>query len=82
MINIFVILEYIKMENMYYFSQGRLIHNIPYKKFVDPTGMNEAKEAKEEKDIHSVNSKKKDNRYNIFNFQIFYPIRLRYKYYL
>lgn len=65
------------MENIYYFSQGRLIHNVPYTKFVDPKGMNETKNTKEE--IHSTNSKTKDNGYNIFNFQIFNPSRLRYK---
>ena len=66
------------MENTYYFSQGRLIHNIPYKKFVDPKGMNEANDIN--KEIHSVNnSKTKDSGYNIFNFQIFNPSRLRYK---
>jgi hypothetical protein len=64
------------MQNMYYFSQGRLIHNVPNKKFVDPKGMNEANETN---DKHSGNSKTKDNGYNIFNFQIFYPSRLRYK---
>lgn len=65
------------MENIYYFSQGRLIHNVPYTKFVDPKGMNEAKDINEE--IHSANSKTKDSGYNIFNFQIFNPSRLRYK---
>jgi hypothetical protein len=62
---------------MYYFSQGRLIHNVPYTKFVGPKEMNETKNTKEEKD--SMNSKTKDNGYNIFNFQIFNPSRLRYK---
>jgi hypothetical protein len=61
------------MENMYYFSQGRLIHNVPYTKFVDPKEMNETN------DKHSVNSKTKDSGYNIFDFQIFNPSRLRYK---
>lgn len=61
------------MENIYYFSQGRLIHNVPYTKFVDPKGINDTKDA------HNTNSKTTDNGYNIFNFQIFNPSRLRYK---
>ena len=61
---------------MYYFSQGRLIHNVPYTKFVDPKGINDTKEAK---DTHNTNSNTKDSGYNIFNFQIFNPSRLRYK---
>lgn len=65
------------MENTYYFSQGRLIHNVPYTKFVDPKRINETKNTNEE--IHSVNNKTKDSGYNIFNFQIFNPSRLRYK---
>ena len=65
------------MENTYYFSQGRLIHNVSYTKFVDPKGMNEANDINEE--IHNANSKTKDSGYNIFNFQIFNPSRLRYK---
>jgi hypothetical protein len=64
------------MENMYYFSQGRLIHNAPSTIFVDPKIINKTKDTKEEKD---VNIKSNDIGYKIFNFQIFNPSILRYK---
>ena len=64
------------MENIYYFSQGRLIHNVPYTKFVDPKGINDTKD---DKDTNNTNSETKDSGYNIFNFQIFNSSRLRYK---
>jgi len=67
------------MENIYYFSQGRLIHNVPYTKFVDPKGINDTKDDKDIKDTNNTNSNTKDSGYNIFNFQIFNPSRLRYK---
>ena len=67
------------MENIYYFSQGRLIHNVPSTKFVDPKGINDTKDAKDDKNTHNTNSNTKDIGYNIFNFQIFNPSRLRYK---
>jgi hypothetical protein len=57
------------MEDIYYFSQGRLIHNVPYKKFVDTTDIKEVKNVKE------VNEKKN----NIFNFKVFNASILRYK---
>ena len=36
------------MEDIYYFSQGRLIHNVPYKKF------EKTKDTKEIKEIMSI----------------------------
>ena len=57
------------MEDIYYFSQGRLIHNVPYKKFVDT------------KDVDNVKDKViNDNKgKSIFNFKIFNASILRYK---
>jgi hypothetical protein len=67
------------MEDIYYFSQGRLIHNLPYKKFIDPKELNKTNDVIQEKELHNINSKPKDIKSKIFNFQIFYPSILRYK---
>jgi hypothetical protein len=60
------------MEGSYYFSQGRLISNYPYKN--DNT--------KETKDTDKENKDKNDDWMKIFKgykFQIFSPSILRYK---
>jgi hypothetical protein len=59
------------MEDIYYFSQGRLIHNVPYKKFVDTNVM----VMKDTTDVKEVNEKNN----NIFNFKVFNASILRYK---
>lgn len=58
------------MEDIYYFSQGRLIHNVPYKKFVD------TKDVDNVKDLKDTNDNKGKS---IFNFKIFNASILRYK---
>ena len=60
------------MEDIYYFSQGRLIHNVPYKKFEKTKETTEIKDTKDVKD-----SNNKGN--NLFNFKIFNASILRYK---
>lgn len=57
------------MEDIYYFSQGRLIHNVPYKKFEN------TKEIKDKKDVNDANNKGN----NLFNFKIFNASILRYR---
>ena len=51
------------MEDIYYFSQGRLIYNVPYKKIEEITDVNDANN--------------KGN--NLFNFKIFNASILRYR---
>ena len=63
------------MEDIYYFSQGRLIHNVPYKKFVDTKETKETKETKDKKDVNDANNKGN----NLFNFKIFNASILRYR---
>jgi hypothetical protein len=65
------------MEDIYYFSQGRLIHNVPYKKFVDTNVMvmKDTTDIKEVKNVKEVNEKNN----NIFNFKVFNASILRYK---
>jgi hypothetical protein len=58
------------MEGTYYFSQGRLIHNVSSKKNGDII-----KDIADFKDIS--NSNNKDN--SIFNFKVFNASFLRYK---
>ena len=60
------------MEDIYYFSQGRLIHNVPYKKFEKTKETTEIKDTKDVKD-----SNNKGN--NLFNFKIFNASILRYR---
>lgn len=60
------------MEDIYYFSQGRLIHNVPYKKFENTK---ETKEIKDKKDVNDANNKGN----NLFNFKIFNASILRYR---
>ena len=72
------------MEDIYYFSQGRLIHNVPYKKFVDTNVMKDTTDIKEVKDIMEVKEVKEVNEVNekgnnILNFKIFNASILRYK---
>ena len=57
------------MEDIYYFSQGRLIHNVTYKKFEN------TKEIKDKKDVNDANNKGN----NLFNFKIFNASILRYR---
>lgn len=66
------------MEDIYYFSQGRLIHNVPYKKFVDTKDVNVMMDTK---DVDNVKDKViNDNKgKSIFNFKIFNASILRYK---
>ena len=60
------------MEDIYYFSQGRLIHNVPYKKFEKTK---DTKEIKDKKDVNDANNKGN----NLFNFKIFNASILRYR---
>ena len=60
------------MEDIYYFSQGRLIHNVPYKKFEKTK---ETTEIKDKKDVNDANNKGN----NLFNFKIFNASILRYR---
>ena len=60
------------MEDIYYFSQGRLIHNVPYKKF---ESTKETTEIKDKKDVNDANNKGN----NLFNFKIFNACILRYR---
>jgi hypothetical protein len=66
------------MEDIYYFSQGRLIHNVPYKKFVDTKSVKDMKDLIEVdnfKDMKEPVNKCK----SILNFKIFNASILRYK---
>ena len=64
------------MEDIYYFSQGRLIHNVPYKKFENTKETKETKETKDKKDVNDANNKGN----NLFNFKkIFNASILRYR---
>jgi len=65
------------MEDIYYFSQGRLIHNVTYKKFVDTKDVNvkDLIEIDNVKDMKETANKCK----SIFNFKIFNASILRYK---
>lgn len=66
------------MEDIYYFSQGRLIHNVPYKKFEktkDTKEIKEIKDVKNTKDVKDANNKGN----NLFNFKIFNASILRYR---
>jgi len=65
------------MDDIYYFSQGRLIHNVPYKKFVEIKSVNNAMDINDAKDVNDV--KKNDKKKSIFNFKIFNASILRYK---
>jgi hypothetical protein len=60
------------MEDIYYFSQGRLIHNVSYKKIENTK---ETKEIKDKKDVNDANNKGN----NLFNFKIFNASILRYR---
>jgi hypothetical protein len=65
------------MEDIYYFSQGRLIHNVPYKKLVDTKSVNvkDLMEIDNVKDMKEPANKCK----SILNFKIFNASILRYK---
>ena len=63
------------MEDIYYFSQGRLIHNVPYKKFEKTKEIKEIKDVKNTKDVKDANNKGN----NLFNFKIFNASILRYR---
>jgi hypothetical protein len=65
------------MDDIYYFSQGRLIHNVPCKKFVETKSVNNAMDINDAKDV--INVKKNDKEKSIFNFKIFNASILRYK---
>ena len=70
------------MDDIYYFSQGRLIHNVPYKKIVKTKSVkeksvNDAMDINDAKDV--INVKKNDEEKSIFNFKIFNASILRYK---
>jgi hypothetical protein len=65
------------MDDIYYFSQGRLIHNVPYKKFVETKSVKDAMDINVAKDVNDVNKNDKDK--SIFNFKIFNASILRYK---
>ena len=71
------------MDDIYYFSQGRLIHNVPYKKFVEIKSVKDAMDINDAKDVNDVNDvndvKKNDKKKSIFNFKIFNASILRYK---
>lgn len=65
------------MDGSYYFSQGRLISNYSYSKYVDKND-----DTKETKDTDKENKDKNDDWMKIFKgykFQIFSPSILRYK---
>lgn len=67
------------MEDIYYFSQGRLIHNVTYKKFVDIKSVNvnvkDLMEIDNVKDMKEPANKCK----SILNFKVFNASMLRYK---
>jgi hypothetical protein len=63
------------MEDIYYFSQGRLIHNVSYKKIENTKETKETKETKDKKDVNDANNKGN----NLFNFKIFNASILRYR---
>ena len=65
------------MEDIYYFSQGRLIHNIPYKKFVETKSVKDSIDINDAKNVNDV--KKNDKGASTFNFKIFNASILRYK---
>jgi hypothetical protein len=65
------------MDDIYYFSQGRLIHNVPYKKIVKTKSVKDAMDINDAKDV--INVKKNDEEKSIFNFKIFNASILRYK---
>ena len=65
------------MEDIYYFSQGRLIHNIPYQKFVETKSVKDAIDINDAKNVNDV--KKNDKGMSIFNFKIFNASILQYK---
>jgi hypothetical protein len=66
------------MDDIYYFSQGRLIHNVPCKKFVKTKSVKDAMDINDAKDVKDVKDTNiKGN--NLFNFKIFNASILRYK---
>jgi hypothetical protein len=65
------------MDGIYYFSQGRLIHNVPYKKIVKTKSVKDAMDINDAKEVNDV--KKNDEEKSIFNFKIFNASILRYK---
>ena len=65
------------MDGIYYFSQGRLIHNVSCKKNVETKSVKDAMDINDAKDV--INVKKNDEEKSIFNFKIFNASILRYK---
>jgi hypothetical protein len=67
------------MEDIYYFSQGRLIHNVTYKKFVDTKSVNVS--VKDLMEIDNIKDMKEPTNKckSILNFKVFNASMLRYK---